>query len=124
MAEQGGGLTMTRIIQQLLNVIGVWEEVEKDTKFARRPRVSDGDREEKRDQRPLLVGLVHKYHSDLILENCWKLADNSNVAMRVVSVVKEIDDEAEDWVEGAVQGGFQKEPCKESGTGLEEEEFG
>ena len=53
MTEPGGGLTMTRIIQQLLIVIGVGEEVEKDTKFARRPRVSDGDREEKMDPRPL-----------------------------------------------------------------------
>ena len=98
--ESGDGDARRRIdhdkkfVQQLLNVIGVGEGVgvERDIKFVRRlgPRVSDGDREEKRDPRPLLVGLVHKYHSELILENCWKLADTSNEAMRVVSVVRDL----------------------------------
>ena len=67
-------MTRTSVIQQLLNVIGVEVQVETDIRFLRRlgARAREGG---KRDTRPLLVGLVHKYHAELILQNCWKLGD-------------------------------------------------
>ena len=65
--------------------------VEKDIKFVRRlgARASDGDTG-KRDPRPLLIGLVHKHHSELILENSWLLGEASNEVYRAVSVVKDL----------------------------------
>ena len=80
-----------RLIQQILNVMGVEVGVEKDIKFVRRlgARASDGDIG-KRDPRPLLIGLVHKHHSELILENSWLLGDASNEVYKAVSVVKDL----------------------------------
>ena len=93
--ESGEGEAKRRIehdkmvVQQILNVIGVELGVEKDIKFVRRlgARVSDG---EKRDPRPLLLGLVHRHSSELILENCWKLGESSNEAYRAMSVVRDL----------------------------------
>ena len=39
---------------------------------------------------PSLVGLVHRYHSEVILENCWKLSGMDAPALRAVSIVKDL----------------------------------
>ena len=53
-------------------------------------RSSDGDGEGERDPRPILVGLVHRYHSEIILENCWKLSEVEDPVLRAVSIVKDL----------------------------------
>ena len=64
---------------------------EKDIKFVRRlgARAYEGDAG-KRDPRPLLIGLVHKHHSELILANSWRLGESSNEAFRAMSVVRDL----------------------------------
>ena len=79
-------------IQQLLNVLEVDIGVEQHTKFARRlgPRTGDTEGEERRVPRPLLVGFTHRHHTELILENSWKLSEADNMAIRTVSVVRDL----------------------------------
>ena len=83
-----------RVLQQVLNELGLEVGVEQDTKFVRRlgPRTGEGvgEEEEGRDPRPLLVGFLHRHHTELILENCWKLSDSEDPGMRAVSVVKDL----------------------------------
>ena len=80
--------------QQLLNAIGVGEEVGVEThiKAVRRLGARSGDLvgEGDSDPRPLLVGFAHQYHSELVLENSWRLAKADNLAMRSVSVVRDL----------------------------------
>ena len=80
-----------RVIQGLLDELGVDIGVEQDIKFVRRlgARSSDGDGEGERDPRPILVGLVHRYHSEIILGNCWKLSEVDDPALRTVSIVND-----------------------------------
>ena len=65
--------------------------VEQDTKFVRRlgARTTADNGENKRDPRPILVGLVHRYHSKIILENSWKLSEVDDRALSAVSIVKQ-----------------------------------
>ena len=43
-----------------------------------------------REPRPLLVGFLHRQHSELIQNNSWKLSELSDPGMRTVSVVKDL----------------------------------
>ena len=81
-----------RVIQGLLDELGVDIGVEQDIKFVRRlgARSSDGDGEGESYPRPILVGLVHRYHSEIILENCWKLSEVEDPVLRAVSIVKDL----------------------------------
>ena len=81
-----------RVIQELLDELGVEVGVEQDTKFVRRlgAMSSNGSGEEEREPRPLLVGLIHRYHSEVILENCWKLSEKEDPALRAVSIVRDL----------------------------------
>ena len=53
-------------------------------------RSSAGSGEEERDPRPILVGLVHRYHSKVILDNCWKLSEMNDPALRAVAIEKDL----------------------------------
>ena len=80
--------------QQLLNAMGVGEEVgvERQIKTVRRmgARTSETVGEGESDPRPLLVVFAHQFHSEMVLENSWRLAEADNMAMRSVSVVKDL----------------------------------
>ena len=98
--EASGGDAKSRLhhdkqsTQQLLNAMGVGEEVgvESQIKTVRRmgARTSETVGEEGSDPRPLLVVFAHQYHSEMVLENSWRLAEADNMAMRSVSVVKDL----------------------------------
>ena len=77
-------------IQRLLMVMGLEMDVEKATKVVRRvgARSSDGNGDEGRELRPLLVGFVHQHHTEAILSSSWRLARDENPTMQAVSVVK------------------------------------
>jgi hypothetical protein len=98
--EARGGDAKSRIhhdrqaTQQLLNAMGVGLEVgvESLIKTVRRmgARSSDTVGEGETDPRPMLVGFAHQFHSELVLENSWRLAEADNMSMRSVSVVKDL----------------------------------
>ena len=96
--ESGEGEARLRIaqdkvnIQELSRAMGVEVGVD-DFKFVRRlgPGNSDTVREGGRDDpRPLLVGFVHRHHAELVVQNSWRLAEADILAMREVSVVKDL----------------------------------
>ena len=96
--EAGAGDAKMRVdhdkvaIQHLLIVMGLEMDVEKTTKVVRRvgARSSDGNGDEGREPRPLLVGFVHHHYTEAILNNSWRLAKDENPIMQAVSVVKDL----------------------------------
>ena len=96
--EAGGVEARMRIdedkvsIQQLLQEMELNIGVEENTKFARRlgPRPGELDAEERSDPRPLLVGFTHRHHTELIVANSWRLAESDNMAVRAVSVARDL----------------------------------
>ena len=78
-------------IQQILDLMEVEMTVEKDIKFVRRLGARGGNMDTgKREPRPLLIGLIHRHHSEGIPQNSWKLGKANNVVLRSVSVVKDL----------------------------------
>ena len=77
-------------IQLLLHEMDLDIVVEESTKFARRlgPRSDHSGVEDRNDPKPLLVGFTHRHHTELILENSWKLGESENPAVRSVSLVR------------------------------------
>ena len=77
-------------VQRILNRIGVEIGVEGDIKSVRRlgARDRDGSEGEERGPRPILVVLTHRYHAEVILDNCWKLSEDP--VLKVVSIVKDL----------------------------------
>ena len=79
-------------IQLLLHEMDLDIVVEESTKFARRlgPRSDHSGVEDRNDPKPLLVGFTHCHHTELILENSWKLGESENPAVRSVSVARDL----------------------------------
>ena len=79
-------------IQLLLHEMDLDIVVEESTKFARRlgPRSDHSVEEDRNDPKPLLVGFTHCHHTELILENSWKLGESENPAVRSVSVARDL----------------------------------
>ena len=79
-------------IQHLVMVMGVELDVETATKRVRRlgARSSGEEEDGSREPRPLLVGFVHHYHTEALLENSWRLARAEEEHIRAISVVKDL----------------------------------